>query len=275
MFRASPHRARLSCEPLEDRCVPTVTATMVDGNLTVYGDDAGNNIVVQRTAVGFTVTNNGEAVPIDVQNSTDAPLSRPIRSPGQVNGIVPIDFGTPALTTPLSVTVLGMGGNDRIVTQGLLPNPWLPQVRAALNGGDGNDTLIGGFGTESFSGGAGDDYILAGNGNNFIDAGAGNDKVFAGGGNDIVIGGDGDDYLDGGLGNDDLRGGLGNDTLKGGVGSDKLTGGQGADTPITDGYDFTDFNPKEGDTLVFDEAPVVEPPVVGLPVYELPPGYLR
>lgn len=68
--------------------------------------------------------------------------------------------------------------------------------------------------------------------------------LLGGNGNDRLIGGHGDDILVGGRGNDVLAGGQGNDDLIGGQGADRFVVGQGKDV-------ITDFNPTEGDRLVF------------------------
>lgn len=68
-----------------------------------------------------------------------------------------------------------------------------------------------------------------------------------------LLGGNGNDRLVGGVGDDILVGGRGNDVLAGGAGSDDLMGGHGADRfAVGQGKDIiTDFNPAEGDRLVF------------------------
>lgn len=68
--------------------------------------------------------------------------------------------------------------------------------------------------------------------------------LLGGNGADRLIGGHGDDVLVGGRGNDVLAGGAGNDDLIGGQGADRFVVGQGKDV-------ITDFNPAEGDRLVF------------------------
>src|SRR5438128_4910493 len=64
---------------------------------------------------------------------------------------------------------------------------------------------------------------------------------------DTFAGTVGSDSVDGGRGNDFLDGGAGNDTLTGGAGADKfvLRSGGGHDV-------VTDFNPAEGDRVMFD-----------------------
>jgi|SRR5439155_11221604 len=64
------------------------------------------------------------------------------------------------------------------------------------------------------------------------------------------------DLLQGSASGDTIEGGRGNDWLDGGVGNDTLTGGAGADTFVLrsgGGHDVvTDFNPAEGDRVMFD-----------------------
>ncbi len=83
-------------------------------------------------------------------------------------------------------------------------------------------------------------------------------------GNDILTGGSGNDNIFGLDGNDILDGGAGNDRLTGGLGADILTGGLGTDTFIYNNFNeslfaapdrIRDFNPGEGDRIVFNNLP--------------------
>jgi Ca2+-binding RTX toxin-like protein len=64
------------------------------------------------------------------------------------------------------------------------------------------------------------------------------------------------DHLVGSISGDTIDGGRGNDWLDGGAGNDTYTGGAGADTFVLrsgGGHDVvTDFNPAEGDRVMFD-----------------------
>ena len=118
-------------------------------------------------------------------------------------------------------------------------------VRAAIAGGDGDDSI---------QGGAGDDWLSGGpSGGDLIDGGAGNDIIFGGPGEDLLKGGPGDDTIntgtsqigdiaDGGSGSDFIHcgecsgiaasfiGEAGNDFIQGGKNADlKLDGGEGDD----------------------------------------------
>ena len=77
---------------------------------------------------------------------------------------------------------------------------------------------------------------------------------------------DGDDKLIGGRGSDTLIGGAGRDLLIGGRGDDILTGGEGPDLfVIGKGNDtITDFNPLDGDRIVYRKDPgLLQLPVAG------------
>ncbi|QNI95999.1 VCBS domain-containing protein [Synechococcus sp. RS9902] len=149
-----------------------------------------------------------------------------------------------------------------------------------LDGGGGNDTigsaagddlLIGGEGHDSIFGGKGDDRLQGGKGKDRLNGGANRDLLIGGRGHDALRGADGsdtligdsgkerlfggahNDILRGERGKDRLRGGEGNDRLNGGPGRDILSGEKGADRfEISAGKDsITDYNPTEGDKLVF------------------------
>lgn len=63
------------------------------------------------------------------------------------------------------------------------------------------------------------------------------------------------DTLVGTAGSDIIDGGAGNDTINSGSGFDTVSGGRGADTFVFDSHTqyvtITDFNPAEGDRIVF------------------------
>src|SRR5262252_2358125 len=124
---AAPPRFMPRAEPLGDRIVPAIVASVPSpGLLFVTGDAAANTIIVSRTA-GGTILVNGATVP----------------------------FGGGALTvfqTSL-IEVFGGGGNDTLGMD--IANGGLP--KGILMGGGGNDTLIGSTGADQLLGGQGDD----------------------------------------------------------------------------------------------------------------------
>jgi VCBS repeat-containing protein len=91
--------------------------------------------------------------------------------------------------------VLGLGGDDHIVLEGLNRN-------ALVDGGDGNDkidghkvtnasaslTLLGGKGNDRLRGGRGNDILLGGAGKDVLDGGPGHDTLIGGGGHDVLTG---------------------------------------------------------------------------------------
>ncbi|ORE88185.1 calcium-binding protein [Aurantimonas sp. 22II-16-19i] len=173
-----------------------------------------------------------------------------------VNGWgVPIDNAFNAGASSEDLFVMGIDGDDRIVT------------------GSGNDFLAGGEGSDSLFGGAGDDALDGGEGNDLLAGGTGADRLAGGGGidaasyagsvtgfladlvavglntweaagdvfdsienligsafSDNLRGDDGANVLTGGLGDDLLFGRGGNDLLIGGAGADLLNGYSGNDT---------------------------------------------
>ena len=133
----------------------------------------------------------------------------------------------------------------------------------ALNGGDGNDTLIGTSGNDTLDGGNGFDTIRQSSAQNQAvsnnsASGAGDDSLTSiesasltnssstgclldatqfvgsatlngGSGNDTLKAGSNSSSLSGGAGNDAIVGGNGFDTLDGGAGNDTIDGGEGND----------------------------------------------
>ncbi|WP_169981063.1 calcium-binding protein [Tautonia rosea] len=74
------------------------------------------------------------------------------------------------------VVVNGLGGNDQITNNSILPSE--------LNGGSGNDTLIGGWMNDVLSGGPGNDRLEGRSGDDGLNGGSGNDTyVFSGNAN--------------------------------------------------------------------------------------------
>jgi Ca2+-binding RTX toxin-like protein len=169
------------------------TATFSSGVLSVFGDDAGNSIVIARDAAGKILVNNGA---------------------------IAVVGGTPTVANTASIRVFGLGGDDSIrldEANGALP-------AAGLFGGADNDTLTGGSGGDQLFGQAGNDRLL-GKG--------GVDLLFGGSENDTMTGGDADDQVFGESGNDRMIWNPGDDTdlNEGGDGVDtvEVNGGNGAE----------------------------------------------
>jgi len=134
-----------------------------------------------------------------------------------------------------------------------------------LRGDDGADSIAGGLnfddingnmGADTAAGGAGDDWVVGGKDDDLLSGDADNDIVYGNIGNDTCDGGDGADLVRGGQGDDQLTGRAGSDWLSGDRGNDTMTGGAGADIFHSFGEAevdrVTDFNPGEGDRVLFD-----------------------
>jgi hypothetical protein len=193
-FSGSPHRSvHLQVELLEDRTTPSapaeITATLVNGTLTVEGTN-GNDVIFIEPAAGGRLTVSsvpGSFIQKDIQH----------------------------------LNVYGNGGNDYIeLGSGLIFGTEKHRLGAYLSDGDGNDTIFGGSGNDTIVVGSGDDQLVAGGGCARIEAGTGNDTLWAGSGDSTLVGGSGNDTFVGGSGNDFMFGGSGIDTFYQGTGRD-------------------------------------------------------
>ena len=169
------------------------TATLSNGTLSVFGDNAANTIEISRNAAGTLLVNGGA---------------------------VPVLGGTPTVANTALIQVFGLGDNDTITlnqTNGALP-------RANLFGGAGNDVLTGG---------AGGDLLFGQSGNDTLRGLGGFDFLFGGAENDTITGGDADDQAFGESGDDRMIWNPGDDTdlNEGGAGNDsvEVNGGGGAE----------------------------------------------
>ena len=160
--------------------------------------------------------------------------------------------------------LFGGGGNDTVSSSG--GNDVLAGQHGndIVNGGRGSDIVRGGKGKDHLRGQKGRDRLKGGANRDVLRGGRGHDVLLGAHGRDTLIGGPGNDRLVGGAHNDILRGRHGNDLLRGGEGSDKLNGGPGRDIlsgegaadrfKLSAGKDsITDYNPTEGDRLLFSK----------------------
>ncbi|HEY1380848.1 MAG TPA: hypothetical protein VGF55_28865, partial [Gemmataceae bacterium] len=206
MTHPAARRRPLLLELLEDRSVPSATASFAAGTLSVTGSAGNDTIVVRR--VNDVISVDGTAVKVA------AGLLRQIVVDGGAGDDL-IRLDSEALGgQPLGVPVVALGGtgNDTIV------------------GTPGPDRLFGQVGNDTIRGGAGDDFLSGGDGSDWLEGGVGNDTVSGDLGNDILYGGTGNDTLQGAAGDDYLNGEAGSDFLIGGAGRDSLWGGDGMDT---------------------------------------------
>ena len=130
-----------------------VTASLVDGDLTIAGSP-GNDHVEVKLKKGQIVVQAGNQV-----------------------------IGTFALSAVDTIQFQGFAGNDhiKIAEQILVP--------AVLDGGAGNDFLASGRGSSVLSGGPGDDHLEGGKGRDVLIGGDGRDHLNAQQNDDILIGG--------------------------------------------------------------------------------------
>ena len=233
-----------------------VWSGQADGDDTLVGGGGQNQVLVDGTAAADTyVVGQSATGELTVSEGTaTVTVDETIRT-AVVNGNSgddTITIGDLRQVGRIALTIDGGVGNDTINASAAL----FADLRFALNGGDGQDTITGSPQGDIVSGGDGDDSVLAGGGEDtvdgdagadFIDGGAGDDSLVGGTDDDTISGGLGDDSVDGGqdsdvlsgddgadtliggLGDDNLNGNAGNDSLLGGSGQDTLTGGNGAD----------------------------------------------
>src|SRR5438552_2162907 len=126
---AGSPRSQLVLTRLEDRTVPAVTASLVNGNLTVLGDGAANAIAVGLVNGQITVSGVAQTFPA---------------------------------TAVRAITVDGAEGDDTIAVSAAVTAPTL------LFGGQGNDNLTGGGGADQLFGGLGNDVLNGGPGNDVL-----------------------------------------------------------------------------------------------------------
>jgi len=162
MLSSNTNRASLSLESLDQRALPSVTATLQGPVLVLTSDSAGDTVVVEGVAGDqIKVTVNGQSI-------GQAPRA-------MFQGVI----------------FQGNGGDDIFVNASSL--------LAVADGGDGNDILASFSASQNFfAGGNGNDILIGGGGDDFLVGGAGNDTLFGGAGRDIVAGNEGRDHEFGG-----------------------------------------------------------------------------
>lgn len=209
----------------------TITYAGADSGAVVYAADPGEAL---NTIVGYEpgcVSQGGQSYDC-VTFSGDAVTAAPSQcapAAGRESCVLDLDHS--------GVHVVGGSGDDRVsaLTADISGFPAGSPYRIAIDGGDGDDTLLGGDSNETLAGGAGSDRVTGLGGGDTIDGGDGND----------VLGGDSDDQYnattDGG--SDVIHGGPGDDRLTGdghaagaAIGHDVLDGGAGTDTVYDDWY---------------------------------------
>jgi Ca2+-binding RTX toxin-like protein len=159
-----------------------VTASVVNGTLTINGTNAADGVLIGPGSAANKVF-------LGVSGAFNAEFDR---------------------STFTSVLVTLRGGDDNFSeAHGLADLP------VTVDGGAGNDTIIGGDGPDVVRGSTGDDTIDSGPGDDTVDAGGGNDRVRGNQGTDTITLGGGTDTFewDPGDSSDVVEGGAGVDTV--------------------------------------------------------------
>jgi Ca2+-binding RTX toxin-like protein len=182
----------MQIETLEGRCL--MTAAVVDGVLTVTGDDTDNHVRVVLDGRNTAATDDDALVVIEHPLVWIDARSVPVSQPHEALHRFPAPPFAPAGTRTdfnigengITSVVINLGGGDDI---GVVART--VKLTAALNGGPGDDALAAGGGTSTLNGGDGDDYLRGGAGADALNGNAGNDTIEAGGGGaDAIDGGD-------------------------------------------------------------------------------------
>jgi Ca2+-binding RTX toxin-like protein len=141
---------------------------------------------------------------------------------------------------------------DNPATAGVDPNyiRVLGGEHTAINGTDGDDTIISDFGDDAIWGGGGNDRIESGAGVDFVIGGAGDDIITdSGDTGDFIKGEDGDDVIANSNGLDVIMGGDGQDVVIVGVDGTEVFAGEGNDF-ILGGADIDFLMGNEGDDWI-------------------------
>lgn len=141
-------RAHLDILRLEDRTVPAVTASLVNGVLIVYGDGAANQITLNF--------GNGQY---------------------SISGVAQ----TYSAASVQAITIDAGDGNDSITVGNSVT------ANCLIFGGSGNDTIVGGAGNDEIYGGLGNDILDGGIGNDQLYGGAGTDTFTDRQGANVIV----------------------------------------------------------------------------------------
>jgi Ca2+-binding RTX toxin-like protein len=229
---------------LERRSHLSITTSLEEGVLTVYGTSGRDRIYVEVLENGVTVKDAGAVVYSTPPGSTDITreIGLVVNANSGADRILVYSYQASFITL-----VYGQSGHDRItlrsyhgpggrISGGPGDDTMASDTQltdsdqgAELHGKQGNDTIVANSGSGAQGslvfGGSGDDDItvisksLAASGNashgdsgsDTIRGGDLADDLFADGDDDVIFGGGGDDWLLGGLGRDQIDGGAGTD----------------------------------------------------------------
>jgi Ca2+-binding RTX toxin-like protein len=242
--------------------------TFMDGGegndtLNVYGTNPDNPFK-------YSGIHGGEGYDI-LSFSADYYLGKMTIAASLISGIEEIQTYQ-EVENPDDLIILGTSGNDTI-------NFGNVKGTAAIQGGDGDDTIVGSAtvsvsggngndilsGARRLSGDAGDDHIMGGSGADSLNGGSDNDMLIGGGGNDSLYGADGNDIMSDIAGNNYFEGSFGKDDMTGGTGIDQFVfirmveSGVGNNADIirsfTSGQDKIDFSFIDPDPVTAGNQP--------------------
>lgn len=173
------HKVHLQVEQLDERLVPTVTASVTNaGVLVVTGDALSNHIRIERPGFGgfgsFEVYSNGHRINIEFQGRYFSSMDADSVEVYGLDGNDTIETGS----------LSGFGGN--VLMSGGAGNDLLSMANAGwyhestLNGGVGSDILVGGYKTDHLNGNSGRDVLIGGAGADVLHGGTGQDLLIAG-----------------------------------------------------------------------------------------------
>ena len=199
------HQVHISneLEALESRRLLSVSLDD-DGRLRVNGDNGDNEITFDRVGGTLIVNEDGRERAFDASDIT-------------------------------FIDVDGNGGNDVIDLRD-------GRIRADVEAGAGDDTILGSAGRDTLEGDAGRDLIKGFKGNDKLEGSEGRDTVRGGVGNDKIEGGEDRDFLFGDAGNDVLESDEDGfrDFVSGGPGTDRAEVDNGTIDDEVDGVEVVD-----------------------------------
>jgi Ca2+-binding RTX toxin-like protein len=157
-----------------------VTQEFWSAPTTVRGGNGADSIEIWGDREGYPVTVSGDAGPDQIrltggQTSDELPDPHAIWGHpllfrgGTGDDLITLEAPRSSEDGQTGVTLLGQGGNDRLVGTG---------ADDLLDGGRGNDTLFGEAGDDTLRGGPGDDVLIGRGGNDRLIGGPGNNQLF-------------------------------------------------------------------------------------------------